>query len=130
MRVFHVLTEGGELCRKKETWPMEEGDWVERLFFVHPSLQQLLATAVMRQIVCIMSAVAAPGVSGDSWGCSLPVVAATQTAEGAHLLLCMDCGRRRALKDKRIRIPPMSRPALLHQARAVVWEIAFWEYVI
>lgn len=64
MRVFHVLTEGGELCRKKETWPMEEGDWVERLFFVHPSLQQLLATAVMRQIVCIMSAVAAPGVSG------------------------------------------------------------------
>jgi len=77
-----------------------------------------------------MSAVAAPGVSGDSWGCSLRVVAATQTAEGAHLLLCMDCGRRRALKDKRIRIPPMSRPALLHHARAVVFPKCNLPYVI
>lgn len=79
----------------------------------------------------LMPAVAAPGVTGVSSGDAagewwLP---RRQQRELIYCL-CMDCGKSRAFKDKHIKIPPVSRPALLHRAQAVVWEIVPWEYVI
>lgn len=39
-----------EICTEKGVWPIEVGVGVVRLVFVHPALQQLLATAVAYQV--------------------------------------------------------------------------------